>query len=473
MNKRIGEVGYNTKGEKITIIRYGGYEDIDVQFEDGIIVYNRSYGNFIKGKIKHPIRYEESFAYHIEVELGLNLDDIWNWDKNNELGINPYEIYKSSSKKVWMYCLKKDYHNYDREGNKVGYKTTCDRFYRGSRCGYCQSGISKIHYKDSLAYNYPNIAKMIAIPKNDLTFEDCYSVYCNSHKYYYFKCNICGGISDKKKQLKSIVRQGFSCKYCSDGIPITEKFMLNILEQLDINYIYQLTSKNFEWCHNFKYDFYLPKYNIIVETHGIQHYIENTDYNQTLNEIIINDLFKYKCAKNHIDNYIVIDFRYSELEWMKESIIKELGGYFDLSNINWELAWEESQKSKCVEAWELWNSGLHDTTEIGKILNIDRGTVVVYLKRGVECKRCDYTIEESKKNGFKKITGNNNYLSKSVICITTNKIFNTIKEAEKYYNCYGISRCCNNKSKTAGKLKDGTKLTWMFYEDYIKEGNYE
>ena len=97
VKNRVGEIGYNNQGEKIIIIRYGGAKDIDVQFEDGIIVYNRSYSNFIKGKIKHPIRYEESFDYNIEVELGIDLDDIWNWEKNNELGITPYEITKQSN----------------------------------------------------------------------------------------------------------------------------------------------------------------------------------------------------------------------------------------------------------------------------------------------------------------------------------------------------------------------------------------
>ena len=46
------------------------------------------------------IEYNRSFAYHIKVELGLNLDDIWNWDKNNENNINTYEITKSSNKKA-------------------------------------------------------------------------------------------------------------------------------------------------------------------------------------------------------------------------------------------------------------------------------------------------------------------------------------------------------------------------------------
>ena len=96
---RVGEVNYNKQGEKMTIIRYSKLEGqrqatVDIQFEDGVIVYNREYANFKNGRIKHPIRYEESFAYHIKVELGIDLDNIWNWEKNNELGINPYEIYK-------------------------------------------------------------------------------------------------------------------------------------------------------------------------------------------------------------------------------------------------------------------------------------------------------------------------------------------------------------------------------------------
>ena len=90
---RVGEIRYNNKGEKMIIIAYRGAMDIDVQFEDKSISYNKCYSAFKDGKIKHPIRYEESFAYHIEVELGIDLDDIWNWEKNNELGINPYRIW--------------------------------------------------------------------------------------------------------------------------------------------------------------------------------------------------------------------------------------------------------------------------------------------------------------------------------------------------------------------------------------------
>lgn len=54
---------------------------------------------------------------------------------------------------------------------------------------------------------------------------------------------------------------------------------------------------------------------------------------------------------------------------------------------------------------------------------------------------------------------------KAVICITTNKIFESLAEAAKYYSIDKghISHCCNGFLKSAGKLPDGTKLVWRFY----------
>ena len=105
MIDRKGEVNYNNQGLKMTIITYRGCEDIDIQFEDGTIVYNKNYDNFKKGSIKYPIVYNNSVVYYIIEELGLNLDDIWNWEKNNKNEINPYELYKYSNKKIWVYSI--------------------------------------------------------------------------------------------------------------------------------------------------------------------------------------------------------------------------------------------------------------------------------------------------------------------------------------------------------------------------------
>ena len=60
-----------------------------------------------------------------------------------------------------------------------------------------------------------------------------------------------------------------------------------------------------------------------------------------------------------------------------------------------------------------------------------------------------------------------------VICITTDKIFNSIKEAAEYYQIRqtGVQACCSGRYKYSGSLPDGTKLKWMYYEEYLKLNN--
>ncbi len=48
---RVGEEGYNTKGQKMRIVRYGNAGDIDIAFENGYTSYHKSYACFKKGYI--------------------------------------------------------------------------------------------------------------------------------------------------------------------------------------------------------------------------------------------------------------------------------------------------------------------------------------------------------------------------------------------------------------------------------------
>lgn len=85
-------------------------------------------------------KYENSFAYYIQQELGEPLNKYWDWEKNT---VNPYLIYKSSSKqKVWIKCTETDYHG--------SYEIACSHFTNNKRCSYCARH-SIVHPKDSLA----------------------------------------------------------------------------------------------------------------------------------------------------------------------------------------------------------------------------------------------------------------------------------------------------------------------------------
>ena len=54
--KREGLQNISNQGFLMTIIAYRGSKDIDVRFEDGAIVTNRRYADFQSGEIGHPIR---------------------------------------------------------------------------------------------------------------------------------------------------------------------------------------------------------------------------------------------------------------------------------------------------------------------------------------------------------------------------------------------------------------------------------
>lgn len=51
---RTGETSINNKGYKMKIIKYHNACNIDVQFEDGSIAYHKKYANFINGSIENP-----------------------------------------------------------------------------------------------------------------------------------------------------------------------------------------------------------------------------------------------------------------------------------------------------------------------------------------------------------------------------------------------------------------------------------
>lgn len=76
---------------------------------------------------------------------------------------------------------------------------------------------------------------------------------------------------------------------------------------------------------------------------------------------------------------------------------------------------------------------------------------------------------ETKKKFSESRSGKNNPRAKRVICITTGKVFDTIKDGAIYYNIRGktsISSCCNGRLKSAGKHPiTGKKLIWEYLED--------
>ena len=71
------------------------------------------------------------------------------------------------------------------------------------------------------------------------------------------------------------------------------------------------------------------------------------------------------------------------------------------------------------------------------------------------------------------VSDKNNPRAKSVICITTGKIFNTAKEGAEYYGIAStnIVKCCKGKLKSAGKYQN-QKLVWKYLDNFLNECKY-
>ena len=72
-------------------------------------------------------------------------------------------------------------------------------------------------------------------------------------------------------------------------------------------------------------------------------------------------------------------------------------------------------------------------------------------------------IRKKMSENHANVSGKNNPMAKSIICLTTKKIFYAIKDAKRFYQIKGenISACCKGKRNYCGKYK-GQKLVWRY-----------
>lgn len=256
--------------------------------------------------------------------------------------------------------------------------------------------------------------------------EDAKKYTHGTHRKIEVICTECG-----RKNVKGIKKiyahKSIFCK-CDGKISYPEKFMINVLEQLNVKIEYQLTNKKFKWCKNYRYDFYIPSLNMIIETHGEQHYRDFTNFKMTLAETQKNDRIKESLALiNNISKYVVIDCRNSNVEWIKNSIMNsELSDMLDLSKIDWLKCDEFALKNIVRDVCSHWNVRPKDMTtkEFTEIYGhgLCRATIIKYLKDGNKHGWCNYNPkEETRKSSMKtgKLTGTKISVFKNCVLMRT------------------------------------------------------
>lgn len=276
---------------------------------------------------------------------------------------------------------------------------------------------------------HPEILKYLVNP------EEAKEITPSSNKYVLCKCPECG--HEKKIMVSNLVQHGFSCPICSDGVSYPNKFVREVLNQLNVDYE---PEAGFEWSDGRRYDQYIQELNMIIENHGRQHYEEGFERlgGRTLEEEQENDKYKYQLAFNNgIEKYIVLDCRKSDLDWIKKSILNsELVNIYNFKedDIDWSkchiIASTNSEIRKICEAY---NSN-KNITDLSENFKIDKHTISDYLQIGALCGYCEFEKNNNQKNGRALLWQAN---AKPIYCVTDNIYFMTKKDCEEYYKLHG------------------------------------
>lgn len=355
------------------------FEIINYESRDKVYIkYNNKtkmlYGKYIrKGKIAKIFDEEIDWKYHIGENIQYN-------KKGYETNITITAKYYSKDNPDFKKGYERNYKWYQYKCNVCGYNCTMDNFWinevdlkDGKSCGCC-AGTKVIKGVNDISTTAPDL--MIYLVDKEFG----YTHTKTTNKSTLMRCPICG--YEKNMQFHKLYYQNFACPHCSDGFSYPERFMMAVLKMSNINYKYQLTKKDFDWCGKYRYDFYLPDYNWIIETHGRQHYEDGwykASYQQKIDKIK-----KDLALSNGIDNYIELNCSESTKEYIKNSIDNS-----DLINIiNKEINYDAvnvlAEKSLFREVCLYYNTYKPTYNQIYSKFDIEPKYIYRYIRKGKE-----------------------------------------------------------------------------------------
>lgn len=356
-----------------------------------------------------------SFGQWMLDTLGVDSINLYHSDQN----INDWFVVGvRSSKPIWVKCRKQSHPDY---------RTTPNKFFEGDRCPVC-SNHQIIAGINDIATTHPEYVKYFKNPDDACL----YSIH--SGQYVWFKCPLCG--NEKYTNIYTALNNGYFCSSCGDGVSFNNKFVYCFLKQLQNRNGFVLqTEKIFPWSKNLKtkrskrlYDFYISQdQDIIIEAHGNQHFEHGFDKScggRTVAEEQANDAMKYNLALSNgilADNYIVLDCRKSQKDFIFKSIMRSRLPYllnFTENDIDWDECEKFAHSNMVKQVSDLWDSGLRRLTEFAKATGLATSTVSKYLHQADEL---GWIVYESQTN-------------KPVICTDNNYVFKT-------------SRICSNLSE--------------------------
>lgn len=198
----------NTLEEKINFIMQKINKDLEVKDKLSIseeLVTNRSTSSIVQHEEYINTQTGEKLDWDRVTKLKDNailkvrpdLWEQWVFEKNDELGLDIWEMTKGSAKKAYWICKKG--HEWESAINSRN---------SGNGCPYCGNQKVLKGYNDMWTTK-PELASLLADP------EDGYRYAKNSHKSVNWKCRNCSHIQENIK-ISVVANCGFKCDNCSE-----------------------------------------------------------------------------------------------------------------------------------------------------------------------------------------------------------------------------------------------------------------
>lgn len=361
----------------------------------------------------------------------------------NDIYYDDFDIighYTGCKNKIKIRCNKCGYEFYRHAGDLWRGTLSCPN------CGDGCKGSNSLYVGiNDLWTARPDIAKLLANP------EDGYKYSYSTHFKLDFVCPDCGSIVNKRPRDLFGQNNNFRCEYCSDGYPYPEKFIRSLLDQCGIEYTYQFSSKDAEWCKGYRYDFCLLGNNILLEVNGLQHYSANHKFFKSLEEQQSIDKAKKDLANKHGYMVIEIDCSESSIEYIRDSVLQtELNTIFDLSQVDWNLCGAFAIRSISNLVCSKWDGDYSSVEKIANDLHINVVTAVKYLTEGSSIGLCDFDrdvyTQYMKDLHYKHMALNRH---KPIKCVETGKIYNSFAEIRRIENMFIQGNVVDNPNRKA------------------------
>jgi very-short-patch-repair endonuclease len=234
------------------------------------------------------------------------------WSDKNEK--QPRELLKSSPKKYWFECDKKEEcgHIFYISLNKISTSKRWCAFCKNKKL--CEKEDCKSCFEKSFASHEKS--KFWSDKNENIKPRNLFKG--SSTNKYWFDCNKC--FHKFSMSLSSITSKNTWCTVCKNK---TEKKLFNKLKENYPELEYQF---KIEWCKNIEtkrllpYDFVLKEHKIIIELDGRQHFEQVSNWTSP-EETLKRDKYKEECANENGYSMIRIlqdDVWNDKYEWLEE-----------------------------------------------------------------------------------------------------------------------------------------------------------